>query len=131
MAQSTMGALANWRPPAEDEIFFKNIVMVLEEVYPHEWKEWVVNTPTYEDLFGAKITSELECRLRFAIPTVKLAKAHSEAYSLSERRYKQIKRTLLRWPLGRALIYAPLHIMAKVHPVRAYNKFHDPRLKKS
>lgn len=119
-----MGALTEWGPPAEDENFYNNIVRTLDELYPDDWRQWVINTPTYEDLFGEKISSDQECRLRFAIPTVKLAKAYCGAdSSLSERRYKRIKRILLKWPLGRALIYTPLNITAKIHPVQAFNKF--------
>jgi hypothetical protein len=125
MAQSTMGALAEWSPPAEEETFYKNIIRILDELYPEDWREWVVNTPTYKDLFGERISSDSECRLRFAVPTELLAKAHSDESSLSERRYKRIKRVLLTWPLGRALIYVPLNIMAKIHPVRAFNKFSE------
>lgn len=123
MEQTTLGMLTEWRPPAKEERFFNNIVNLLDEVYPDQWRAWVVNTTTYKDLFGETISSDTECRLRFAIPTVRLAKAHSPENTLSERRYKKIKRILLTWPLGRALIYTPLAIMAKIHPVQAYNQF--------
>ncbi|KOB66691.1 Uncharacterized protein OBRU01_15725 [Operophtera brumata] len=114
MVRSTMGALTEMKPPDEEEMFFKNVISTLDEVYPNSWRAWVINSPAYEDLFGESITSDLECRLRFAIPTVKLAKAYSSETSLSERRYRKIKKILISWPLGRALIYAPLTIMAKV-----------------
>lgn len=120
-----MGALAEWSPPPDEELFFRNVIRVLDELYPQNWRDWVVNTPSHEDLFGEKINSDLECRLRFAVPTALLAKAHHNGSSLSERRYKRIKRVLLSWSLGRALIYAPLTIMAKIHPVRAFNKFSE------
>jgi hypothetical protein len=54
---------------------------------------------------------------------VRLARAHSQESTLSERRYKKLKRILLSWPLGRALIYTPLTIMAKIHPIHPGNKF--------
>lgn len=121
-----MGALADWSPPEEDKNFYDNVVRTIEDFYPDDWKTWVVNDISFEDLFGGnEAPSDLECRLRFALPTVNLAKAHSPENNLSERRYKRFKRTMLKWPLGRALIYAPLTLMSKVHPVRAYNKFLD------
>ncbi|KAJ8704219.1 hypothetical protein PYW08_012943 [Mythimna loreyi] len=125
MEQTTLGTLTEWTTPAKEEKFFKNIINLLDEVYRDNWRDWVINITTYKDLFGESISSDTECRLRFAIPTVKLAKAYSPEHTLSERRYKKIKRILLTWPLGRALIYAPLAIMAKIHPVHAYNKFSE------
>lgn len=121
-----MGQVSEWEPPAEEETFYKNLLRILDEVYPGNWREWVVNTPTYTDLFGDAISSDLECRLRFAVPTIRLAQAHSQTEAtLSERRYRKIKRILINWPIGRALIYTPLSLMAKVHPVHPGNKFSD------
>lgn len=126
VAHTTMGELADWNPPPDEEIFFSNILRLLDEIYPKDWRSWVVNHVDFEDIFGGEnISSDAECRLRFAIPTTRLAKAYKNDFSLSERRYKQIKRILITWPLGRALIYAPLTVMAKIHPVNAYNKFSD------
>ncbi|PZC71549.1 hypothetical protein B5X24_HaOG213163 [Helicoverpa armigera] len=125
MEQVTLGSLTEWRPPTKEEAFFNNVVQILDEVFPDNWRAWVINIPSYNELFREHISSDLECRLRFAIPTIRLAKAYSTETTLSERRYKKIKRILLTWPLGRALIYAPLTIAAKVHPVQAYNKFSE------
>lgn len=118
-----MGALADWQPPDKEAVFFGNIIRIMDEYYPSDWRNWIVNVTTYEDLFGEKISSDLECRLRFAIPTVALALAYSTNPTLSERRYRSIKRILISWPLGRALIYAPLSITAKIHPAEAYSRF--------
>lgn len=94
MAQSTLGQLlSEWDPPAKEEVFFKNLICILDDVYPENWRDWVVNTPTYTDLFGEAISSDLECRLRFAVLTVILAKAHSQETTLCERRYRKLKRT--------------------------------------
>lgn len=122
MNQTTMGTLATWEPPPDEAEFFRKIIEILDEVYPENWRAWEVNDVSFEDLFGKSISSDDENRLRFAIPTVDLALAYG-CSSLSERKYKQIKRTLLRWPLGRALIYAPFATMKKVHPTEAYNDF--------
>lgn len=125
MAPCTMGDLADWVPSDKEEKFFHNIVAVLDELYPSDWRGWVVERLEYKDLFGETISPDLECRLRFAIPTTRLAKAYSSDLNLSERRYKHIKRTMLRWPLGRALIYAPLFITSKIHPTPSHSKFLD------
>lgn len=134
MQRTTMGDLASWEPSPGDEEQYSRFVSILDEFYPEDWRSWEVNEVSYEDLFGAKITSDDECRLRFAIPTVHLAHAFAKRGtnpSLSERKYKEIKRKLLTWPLGRAIIYNPLSTMKMIHPVEAFNRFHEmlPNLK--
>ncbi|XP_069360185.1 uncharacterized protein [Maniola hyperantus] len=42
--------------------------------------------------------------------------------SLSEKKYRQIKRQLLEWPFGRALLYSPHSIMEKIH-TKSYEDF--------
>lgn len=123
MARTVLGEVARWDPPPEQEQFYKNFINILDECYPQDWRSWEVNVASYEDLFGDKISSDDENRLRFAIPTVHLANAYSTLSSLSERKYKLIKRILLNWPLGRALIYSPLATMKKIHPSDAYSGF--------
>ncbi|KAI5631323.1 secretory pathway protein sec39 domain-containing protein [Phthorimaea operculella] len=71
---TTLGALANWRPPAADEEYFQGLILTLEGLYPEGWRDWLVREVTYKDLFGESITSDTESRLRFAIPTLRLAR---------------------------------------------------------
>ncbi|KOB67017.1 Uncharacterized protein OBRU01_20288, partial [Operophtera brumata] len=123
MGRTTLGEVAKWDPPPEQEEFYKNVIDILDGCYPQDWKSWEVSEASYEDLFGVKISSDDENRLRFAIPTVLLANAYGSLTSFSERKYRLIKRILLNWPLGRALIYSPLATMKKIHPTDAYSGF--------
>uniref|UniRef100_A0A2A4K8D1 Uncharacterized protein n=1 Tax=Heliothis virescens TaxID=7102 RepID=A0A2A4K8D1_HELVI len=61
MEQITLGTLTEWRPPAKEEAFFNNVVQILDEVFPDNWRAWIINTLTYNDLFGEQISSDLEC----------------------------------------------------------------------
>lgn len=122
LERTTLRALASWDPPPDEVEFFKKIIEILDDVYPEGWRSWEVNDVSFEDLFGKNISADDENRLRYAIPTVRLAEAFG-CSTLSERKYRHIKRTLLRWPLGRALIYSPFATMKKIHPTDAYNDF--------
>ncbi|KAJ2940901.1 hypothetical protein O0L34_g10162 [Tuta absoluta] len=124
MALTTLGELATWEPPPEESEQFGRFIGILDKFYPDNWRLWQVNNVSFEDLFGDEITSDDECRLRFALPTVELAKIlNKEQPSLSERRYKVIKRKLLSWPLARATIYSPFSTMRLIHPTEAFNEF--------
>lgn len=121
-----MGDIANWTPPPDEAPAYARLIQKMDEIYPENWRFWVVNRVDYEDLFGRKISADEECRLRFAIPTEQLAFIFNDGtttLSLSERKYKAIKRTLLKWPIGRAIIYAPFPVMKMVHPTDAFNGF--------
>lgn len=107
----------------EDDGFFTRLIEVLDQNYPQGWRSWEVENYSYTDLFGKHITSAVEQKLRFAIPTAELARAYSpDNPTLSEKKYRSLKRKLLSWPLGRALIYAPHSLMEKVH-AKSYEFF--------
>ena len=126
MERTTLGELASWEPPPDEIDYYHRFINVIDEFYPDDWRSWEVNNISYEDLFGDRISSDEENRLRFAVPTLHLAYAFSEGPpSLSERRYKRIKRQLITWPLGRAIIYSPFATMKKIHPTDAGNRFSE------
>lgn len=126
MQRTTLGELALWEPPPDEIDYFQRFISVIDKFYPDDWRSWEVNNVSYEDLFGDKISSDEECRLRFAVPTLHLAYAFSDGSpSLSERKYKSIKRQLITWPLGRAIIYSPFATMKKIHPTDAGNNFSE------
>ncbi|KAJ8729876.1 hypothetical protein PYW07_016914 [Mythimna separata] len=126
MQRTTLGELASWEPPPDELDCFQSFINIIDEFYPDDWRSWEVNNVSYEDLFGDRISSDEECRLRFAVPTLHLAYAFSEGPpSLSERKYKRIKRQLITWPLGRAIIYSPFATMKKIHPTDAGNRFSE------
>lgn len=128
-----MGELALWEPPPDESHQFSKFVALLDQFYPRTWRSWEINDISYEELFGEKISSDEECRLRFAVPTIELAHVFSEEKpkSLSERKYKAIKRTLINWPLARATIYVPFATMKLIHPIDAFSGFAEllPKLK--
>lgn len=126
MQRTTLGELALWEPPPDEIDYFQRFISIIDEFYPDDWRSWEVNNVSYEDLFGDRISSDEECRLRFAVPTLHLAYAFSDGSpSLSERKYKSIKRQLITWPLGRAIIYSPFATMKKIHPTEAGNRFSE------
>lgn len=120
---TTIRELLDFEPPPADEAYYRALILTLEGLYPDGWKDWVVRNVTQKDLFGETLTPDTEARLRFAVPTIRLARIFRCEKSLSERRYRTLKRKLLEWPIGRALIYQPLSIMIKVHPSGPQNKF--------
>lgn len=113
---TTMGVLAV-TPCEEDEESFSAVIASLDKNFPSNWRDWKVYNYTFEDLFGSsQIPSTIEAKLRFAIPTVDLARSFKpSSTSLSERSYRAIRATLIKWPLGRALLYSPHYIMEKIH----------------
>ncbi|XP_045784624.1 uncharacterized protein LOC123880520 [Maniola jurtina] len=115
---TSMGALPAV-PCVEDkeESCLSAVVASLDENFPSDWRDWKVYSYTFEDLFGGnQVPPAIEAKLRFAIPTVDLARAFNPSTtSLSERSYRAIRMTILKWPLGRALLYAPQNLMEKIH----------------
>ncbi|XP_045777497.1 uncharacterized protein LOC123875616 [Maniola jurtina] len=115
---TSMGALAAV-PCVEDkeESCLSAVVASLDENFPSDWRDWKVYSYTFEDLFGGnQVPPAIEAKLRFAIPTVDLARAFNPSTtSLSERSYRAIRMTILKWPLARALLYAPHNLMEKIH----------------
>nr|XP_034827376.1 uncharacterized protein LOC117984822 [Maniola hyperantus]XP_034828491.1 uncharacterized protein LOC117985806 [Maniola hyperantus]XP_034830602.1 uncharacterized protein LOC117987681 [Maniola hyperantus]XP_034839956.1 uncharacterized protein LOC117996063 [Maniola hyperantus] len=118
-----MGELCLRPPPPGQEEFFSRIYQIIEDNYPDDWKSWEVQDLPYSDLFGERISSRIEAKLRFAIPTAEMATAYCpNDASLSEKKYRLIKRQLLEWPFGRALLYSPHSIMEKIH-TKSYEDF--------
>lgn len=123
----TMRDLALLVPEDEEEAnAFKAIVRSIKNNYPNEWENWKVNqSVSYEDLFGKEISSAMDSKLRFGIPTIDLVRAfYPEAKDLSERAYRYLRKVVINWPLGRALVYSPHTIAAQVHEP-SYHEFMD------
>lgn len=112
-----MGALAAIPCGEDEESVSQAIIASLDENFPSNWRDWKVYNYTFEDLFGSsQVPSGIEAKLRFAIPTVDLARAFKpSSTSLSDRSYRAIRAAILKWPLGRALLYAPHNLMEKIH----------------
>lgn len=115
-----MQDLINQPVPTEDKDFFESIVNIIDQNYPTDWREWKIVDISFSDLFGKELTSKVEAKLRFALPMQDLRKTFAPDGDLSERRYRAIKRKLIQWPLGRAILYAPHSIMEKIHQPSYY-----------
>lgn len=123
MASTVMNSLCSQPVPQEDQEFYQRVIDILDDHYPKDWRSWEVEEFSYTDLFGPAISPKTEAKLRFAIPTVELAKAFSpEDPYLSEKKYRAIKRKLLEWPLGRAVLYAPHKVVETLHR-KSYDQF--------
>lgn len=123
MAPTLMGSLCSHPVSQEDHLIYQRLVESLESNYPTDWKSWEVENLSYTDLFGRSISSKMEAKLRFAIPTAELTNIFSpDDFNLSETKYRSIKRKLLEWPLGRAILYAPHNVIERVH-VKSYDQF--------
>lgn len=111
----TMGSLASVYP--EEKAQFKAVIASLDKYYPEGWRDWQVYNYSFHELFGSnQVPSSVDVKLRFAIPTIDVALAFDPATkSLSERSYRSIRATIIKWPLGRALIYSPHVVMEKIH----------------
>lgn len=120
-----MGELLQWHPPTADKGYYQELIQTLNELYPEDWKSWAVKDVSYDAIFGVTLTPQIEAHLRFAVPTLRLASIFGCDASLGERRYKAMKRKLLEWPIGRALIYQPQPLMAKVHCSGPQCKFEE------
>lgn len=120
---SSMGELAQMVPDEDEKEAFLAIIQSIRANYPEEWEEWKVVDYSYEDLFGRELSPKVDAKLRFGIPTTELVRAFNcDAKGLSERTYRQIRRIILRWPLGRAILYSPHSIVEKIH-APSYGEF--------
>lgn len=78
-------------------------------------ERWKVIDWSKEELFGSKIDHKILNKIRFAIPSVELAKAfYPEAKAIDEKVYKNMKLKLLDWAICRVLITNPNHVAAKL-----------------
>jgi hypothetical protein len=119
-----MGEFALIVPEDEDkkEAFFA-IVCSVRKHYPAGWEQWQIIDYTCEDLFGGEISPNTDSKMRFGLPTKDLVRAfYPNARDLPERCYRHIRKMVLNWPLGRALLYAPHSIVEKIH-APSYKEF--------
>lgn len=114
-AFTTLAELAELDVPG-DRVVLDRLIEVVDQVYPVTWRDWKVVNYTKEDLFGSKIDPQILNKLRFAIPTVSIVKAFDpEATSVSEKKFKSYKLSLLDWPFCRALIMSPKSLASRIH----------------
>lgn len=120
---TTMGELAGIQPEDGSEAF-QGIRRSIQNNYPEDWENWKVLNYSYEELFGPQISSTIEGKLRFCIPTADMVEAFQPdtTKGISERAFRAIRKTLITWPLGRALLYSPHSIVEKTHKY-SYKEF--------
>ncbi|KAI5639428.1 hypothetical protein NE865_08103 [Phthorimaea operculella] len=114
-AFTTLGELAELDEPGEREVLDR-LIEVVDLVYPPTWRDWRVVNFSKEDLFGLRLEPQTLNKLRFAIPTISIIKSFDpEAVSVSEKRFKTLKLSLLNWSFCRALIMSPRSVASKIH----------------
>uniref|UniRef100_A0A8D8WYH8 Uncharacterized protein n=1 Tax=Cacopsylla melanoneura TaxID=428564 RepID=A0A8D8WYH8_9HEMI len=93
------------------DAFLTTVKKIILDSFPDGWREWRVISSVAE----FSIPPNQRNKVRFAIPSVRLVKAHEPALDyLSERRSRAIKERLLSWPLGKALIFSPSQISIEI-----------------
>lgn len=86
----------------------------LKDLLPVGWQDWELSDAVLESL---NLESSTKNKVRFAIPTPVLLDSFFPNRSyISERRYKNMNKELLSWPLGRALISAPSQVVFSLRP---------------
>lgn len=122
MATVTMGDLC-LQDHEEDKQLFDAIIKIIDNHFPTNWRSWSVNNFNCEELFGGNLTPKIEAKLRFALPTGDLSNIIAPGEGkISERKYRSLKRKLIQWPIGRAVLYSPHSIMERIH-TQSYDVF--------
>lgn len=121
---STLQSLLSWEAKEPgDNIVLHRVIKLISAHLPCGWKDWNVRIVSKEDLLGAEMDSQVLNKIRFAIPTVGLARAFSpECSSLPEKTYRNIKLKLLEWPLCVGLIIHPMSLAARVRGSAVQNE---------
>ncbi|XP_045782643.1 uncharacterized protein LOC123879138 [Maniola jurtina] len=98
----------------EDEVL-ERLKLLAQENLPEGWTDWTARHTSKEDIVGSSVDPQLLNKLRFALPTVGLAKAFNpDADHLSEKCYRDIKVKMLDWEFTRALIISPPAVANKI-----------------
>ncbi|CAH1107670.1 unnamed protein product [Psylliodes chrysocephalus] len=119
-----MADLATLDADNESDIQILDKINKLAYIYlPDGWLDWKVTELFTEDLLGDEMDAQLLNNIRFALPTVGLARAfRPKATSLSERIYRDMKLKMLDRPFCVRLIIGPLPLAAQIRGSVAQNK---------
>lgn len=99
----------------KDQSVLENLKKLAKDSLPKGWENWKVACYDKEVLFGESVDSSTLNKLRFALPTVGIAKAFNpKAHSLPEQVYKKYKLRMLSWPLCVALIIGPPSLSSRI-----------------
>lgn len=89
--------------------------LVAEEWLPNGWRNWKVVNWSKEEVFGKEMDPQVLNKVRFALPTVAIAKAFNPtAQDLPEKVYRDYKVEMLNMAFCRALIMSPPAVVNKI-----------------
>lgn len=97
----------------DDDEVLDRLKSLADKYLPIGWKEWQLIKNDETDSFS--VDQSILNKLRFALPTVGIAKAFDpEATSLMERPYRDMKVKMLKWPFCRGLIFSPSELSTQL-----------------
>ncbi|XP_050302618.1 uncharacterized protein LOC126740581 [Anthonomus grandis grandis] len=100
--------------PADDTILSR-IKRLVTTHLPTSCLNWRVHVLSKEEILGEEPDPQILNKIRFALPTVELARAFApDCTSLSERAYRDIKMKMLNWPLCVGLIIGPSSLVIRI-----------------
>lgn len=107
----------------DDSLILERIKKLASTYLPDGWLQWKVIPHTREDLLGSHLDPLVLNKIRFALPTVELARAFCpECTSLSEKTYKDMKIKMLGWPFCIGLIIGPPSIGSRIRGSAVQNE---------
>ncbi|XP_049697627.2 uncharacterized protein LOC126054835 [Helicoverpa armigera] len=121
---SSLEDLLEWETDdPDDNLILERIKKLASTYLPDGWRQWKIIPHTKEDLLGSHLDPLVLNKIRFALPTVELARAFCpECTSLSEKTYKDMKIRMLGWPLCVGLIIGPPSIGSRIRGSAVQNE---------
>lgn len=107
----------------DDNLILQRVKELACAHLPEGWKEWKFAGLSKRDLLQGVMDPQILNKIRFALPTVSLARAFNpSASTLSEKRYREIKIKLLDWPFSIGLIVSPPAIATRIRGSAAHQE---------
>ncbi|XP_044580459.1 uncharacterized protein LOC123267486 [Cotesia glomerata] len=99
----------------EQDKVLDRLKLAAEEWLPTGWRNWKVVNLSKEEIFGDELDPQVLNKLRFALPTVAIARAFNPStQDLPEKQYRDFKVEMLNWAFCRALIMSPPAVVNKI-----------------
>lgn len=99
----------------EDDVLLDKIKAIAQQSLPDGWTNWKTLNPSKEELFGEAMDPQILNKIRFALPTLEYVRTfYPDADYIAEKPFREIKVSMLRWSLCRALIISPPCIVNKI-----------------
>lgn len=120
----SLDSLLEWEPEDEgDKKILERIKKLAYTYLPSGWREWKVIPASKEAVLGEDLDPQVLNKIRFALPTVEVARAFSPGcISLPERVYRDMKLKMLEWPLCVGLIVGPPAVAARIRNSAVQNE---------